>query len=152
MLYVDDILVISSRDIGIDKVVTQLKAHLDVKDLGRLHHFLGVSFKRNSTSAWLAQRQYTESILRRFKMLNCKPVTAPMCVSVPEDESSESVDQTLYGETIGYLLYLSTRTKPYISTAVSILSCHTSNPKKCISSESNAFTILKRYHKLWTEN
>lgn len=51
LLYVDDIFVISFRDVGIDKVVTQLKAHLDVKDLRRLHHFLGVSFKRNYTSA-----------------------------------------------------------------------------------------------------
>lgn len=126
----DDILLISSRDLGIDLVITQLRSHLDVKDLGHVHHFLGVSFKRDSTGAWMNQRHYIERILRRFKMTYCKPVNTPMCLPTASDPSSESVDQTLYREMIGALLFIYTRTRPDISVAVSILSRNKADPRE----------------------
>jgi hypothetical protein len=38
-----------------------------MKDLGRLHHFLGTSVER------LAQKQYTLDIIQQTGMVDCKP-------------------------------------------------------------------------------
>lgn len=130
MLYVDGILIISCIDLGIDNVVTHMKEYLEVKDLGRLYHFLDVPLKCNSIKAWLQQRQFTKSIRRRFKTLKCKLVTTSMCVSVIEDLSSESLALKLYKEIIGSFPFLSTSFTTDISITVLILSFHSSNLKK----------------------
>ena len=130
LVYVDDIMVIAHRELDITNVIRDLKRHLDVKDLGGLRHFLGTSLIRNGRRAWLSQKQYLESILIRFGMQNCKPVNTPMCTDISISDNSPSVDQTLYQEMIGALLYLSTRTRPDVSAAVNILSRNTSDPRQ----------------------
>lgn len=55
-----------------------LSSLLDMKDLGSLSMFLGVSFKSGEGGATLDQQHYIRTILQRFGMGNCNPVTSPM--------------------------------------------------------------------------
>jgi hypothetical protein len=62
-------------------------------------------------------------ILKRFDMLECKPMNTPMEVKLKllVDTSSDLIDATLYKQIIGSLMYL-TNTRPNICFAVNTLS------------------------------
>ena len=130
LIYVDDFIVIARRKKDINQLINDLKRHLDFKDLGRLRHFLGTSFTVDAHGDWLSQKHYVTNILQRFGMQKCKPANTPMCLEGNSMKQSESVNQTLYREMIGALLFLSTRTRTDISSAVKILECHRSDPRK----------------------
>jgi hypothetical protein len=49
-----------------------------MKDLGLLHHFLGISIQRQPTGLFLSQRQYTMEIIERAGMVDYKPCTTPV--------------------------------------------------------------------------
>ena len=70
-------------------------------------------------------------------MDRCKTVNTPMCVQF-ENGDDRPCDSARYREIIGALLYLSTRTRPDITAAVSILSRHVSQPTN------SHMTALKR--------
>jgi hypothetical protein len=46
-----------------------------MKDLGPLHHFLGITVERRPDGLFLHQRTYTLDILKRAVMAHCKPCT-----------------------------------------------------------------------------
>jgi hypothetical protein len=52
-----------------------------MKDLGPLHHFLGMSVTRSADGLQLSQRHYMLEILDRAGMSNCKPCTPPVGTS-----------------------------------------------------------------------
>lgn len=131
LLYVDDVIVMSASKASPESVKRELTRHLEMKDLGPLDHFLGVTFVRNEKEAWLTQKQYTLEVLKRFGMSDCRPVSTPMenGSSRADANNLQEPDQTLYQEVIGSLLYLSTRTRPDISAAVGILARQSANPQ-----------------------
>ena len=49
-----------------------------MKDLGQLHHFLGVTVKPRPSGLFLHQRQYALDILERAGMTDCKPCSTPV--------------------------------------------------------------------------
>ena len=49
-----------------------------MKDLGELHHFLGMQVQCNSEGLFLSQHQYMIDILSRAGMTDCKPVSTPV--------------------------------------------------------------------------
>lgn len=49
-----------------------------MKDLGLLHYFLGLEVLQNSNSIVHNQGKYTLDILKRFGMMNYKPMSSPM--------------------------------------------------------------------------
>lgn len=55
LVYVDDILLMGIADSVLDRVKREMKNHIDVKDLGNLHSFLGVLFYRDDNVGWLTQ-------------------------------------------------------------------------------------------------
>lgn len=129
LLYVYDILVISAAAEDIDATVVELNQHIDVNDLGNLHQFLGVRFVKDGRYGWLSPGSYARNILERFGMQDCKPVNTPMSAPVATSDTSARADQTLFREMLGSLLFLSTQTRPDISTTVGLLSRHASNPR-----------------------
>jgi hypothetical protein len=52
-----------------------------MKDLGQLHHFLGMHVQRQSDGFLLSQRQYMLDILDRIGMATCKPCSTPVDTS-----------------------------------------------------------------------
>lgn len=90
LLYVDDIIILGPDDKSVADVKSELQGPLDVKDLGKLNYFLGVSFRTDSDGAWLNQSHYVEQLLSRFGMDSCKPVNTPMCLPSVLDATDEA--------------------------------------------------------------
>jgi hypothetical protein len=69
-------------------------------------------------------------MLKRFDMMDCKPMTTPMITNLKRLRSSESspVDPSRYRQLIGSLMYL-VNTRPDICFAVNVLSQFQVEPK-----------------------
>jgi hypothetical protein len=81
LLYVDDIMLTASFDTLLCCIIDSLHHEFSMKDLGDLHHFLGLSVTRNLDGLFLCQRQYTLDILSRAGMADCKPCGTPVGMS-----------------------------------------------------------------------
>src|SRR5665213_3340007 len=132
-LYVDDLLILSDTMETMSKVKSALSNEFEMTDCGKLHHFLGIQVTRDRANRRLSldQSQLANQILKRFGMLECKPVTTPLesSIQLKSAEISQSpVDQTLFRQMIGSLIYLMIGTRPDIAAAVSIISQFASNP------------------------
>jgi len=120
-VYVDDIVLAGKSDKRMEDVKKAIAMQFDVKDLGKLHYFLGMKIVQDEKTGkvWIGQPAYTESVLQKFGMENSKPVRTPVdtgtkLVKATDDE--ECVDQKLYQSAVGSLLYLSVGTRPISHT------------------------------------
>jgi hypothetical protein len=77
LLYVDDIVLTASSPQLLQRIITSLQQEFAMKDLGKLHYFLGVTVEPRQTSL-LHQRQYALDILERAGMTDCKPCSTPV--------------------------------------------------------------------------
>lgn len=75
LLYVDDILIAHNWPTKRDEIVKELVAAYDIKTLGSLRHFLGMSFRRvpgkgtrlnDIQGTFIGQERYADELLRRF--------------------------------------------------------------------------------------
>lgn len=123
--YVDDILVASDSDSLTDEVKRKLSQHFDLKDLGELHHCLGLEFHRSENGIHISQEGYINELLKKFGMSDCKPVATPVDPGVklnkPEGERDAETLKLPYRELLGALNYLSVATRPDISFVCSHL-------------------------------
>ena len=90
---------------------------------------------------WLGQPTVTESILRKYRMEDAKPIKTPVNVNsklLKATDDSELADQSLYQSAVGSLLYLTTRTRPDIAFAVN--SC----ARFCSKPTNEHWTAVKR--------
>jgi hypothetical protein len=81
-----------------------------VKDLDRLHYFVGVEVHHQHSALILTQRKYAMDLLQRAGMLKCTPTSTPMTVvdklSAHEGTILSIVDATRYRSVVGGLQYL----------------------------------------------
>ncbi|KAK1631986.1 hypothetical protein QYE76_006301 [Lolium multiflorum] len=122
LIYVDDIIVLSSTSAAIPRLVSQLRSEFSVKDLGVLHYFLGIEVSSPSLgSLLLRQRKYALELLARAGMLKCTPVTTPMASSErlcsTDGDPLSPEEATQYRSIVGGLQYL-TVTRPDLSFVV----------------------------------
>eukprot|EP00253_Pinus_taeda_P033305 PITA_33305 len=130
VLYVDDLFLTgSSRLIGDCK--KNLATEFDMKDLGRMHYFLGLEVWQQKGEIFLGQGRYATEILKRFGMEDCRPMATPMITNWKKIDASDDkdVDPTLYRQLIGSLMYL-VNTKPNICYSVNTLSQFMLEPKR----------------------
>jgi len=78
LLYVDDIVLTASSSSLLHRIISSLQQEFPVKDLGVLHHFLGVTVEPPPPGLLFHQRQYTLDILERAGMTHCKPCSTPV--------------------------------------------------------------------------
>ena len=134
-VYVDDIILAGKSDKRIKEVKMALAAKFDIKDMGRLHYFLGMKILQDEQTGnvWIGQPVYVESVLKKFGMDNSKPVSTPIDPSTKltkATDDEQSVDQHLYQSAIRSLLYLSGGTRPDITFSVSNLAKFSAKPSK----------------------
>ncbi|MEL7521272.1 MAG: reverse transcriptase domain-containing protein, partial [Cyanobacteria bacterium J06553_1] len=136
LLYVDDMLILAPTEEEADRVVQQIKSLYEIKDLGKAEFFLGVKIEQPQEKVTkISQSRYINEVLERFKMETCKPISTPLSdegdwfkrLSLTTAEENE-MKNIPYREAIGSLLFLSTRTRPDIATAVNILAKHSETP------------------------
>jgi hypothetical protein len=110
-----------------------------MKDLGPLHHFLGITAERRPQGLFLHQRQDAIDILERAGMSDCKPYSTPVDTQakLSEDDGPPVADATSYRSLTGALQYL-TFSRPDIAYAVQQVCLHMHTPRE------PHFTALKR--------
>jgi histone deacetylase 1/2 len=118
---VDDIIVASSSSEGTKCLLKALQSEFALKDLGELHYFLGIEVSKLGDGILLSQAKYSNDVLRRTGMQNCKPANTPMSstekLSAFEGTPLSIGDSTRFRSIVGALQYL-TLTRPDISFAV----------------------------------
>ena len=84
---------------------------------GRLHWFLGLRIRREEGKVTVDQDRYTETMLGRFQMDQCKPSRTPADSNLKlqtAQNGDEEMDQRIYRSLAGSLLYLAKQTRPDI--------------------------------------
>ena len=142
-VYVDDIVLAGQNLERIRKVKKSLSREFDIKDMGKLHYFLGMQVVQDQKTGdvWIGQPNYTENLLRKHHMQDSKPVSTPADASqklVKATDGEECINQQQYQSIIGSLMYLSVTSRPDITYSVSILARFSLQPNK------QHWTTLKR--------
>jgi hypothetical protein len=121
LIYVDDIIVISSSPNATAALLRNLDKEFALKDLEDLHYFLGIEVIKIQHGILLSQDKYAMEILERAGMKHCKPVSTPLSTS---EKLSAHVgvalglnDATSYRSIVGGLQYL-TLTRPDLAFSV----------------------------------
>lgn len=121
LIYVDDIIIVSSSDQATESLIQNLKTDFAVKDLGDLKYFLGIEVKKTRDGLILSQRRYALNLLKKANMEKCKPMSTPMSSAerlLREQGIPLSTDEQFkYRSTVGALQYL-TMTRPDLAFAV----------------------------------
>ncbi|KAK1420492.1 hypothetical protein QVD17_22136 [Tagetes erecta] len=143
LLYVDDIILITSTPQLHNQIMSLLSHEFAMKDLGPLTYFLGIAVTRHSDSLFLSQQKYAKDVIDRAGMSSCKPVATPVDtntkLSATDGDPFENI--TLYRQLAGALQYL-TFTRPDISYAVQQICIHMHAPR---TSHFNALKRILRY-------
>ena len=118
VLYVDDILLIGNDIPLLESVKSSLSKVFSMKDLGELHHFLGMQVQRTSCGLFLSQHQYMLDILDHAGMVDCKPCSTPVDINPKlSADGAPITDPTDFRSLVGALQYL-TFTRPDIAYAM----------------------------------
>ena len=122
-LYVDDLLVTGSKSAQIVAFKQEMMKMFEMTDLGEMSYFLGMEISQTQNEVFIFQKKYSNEILKRFNMEECKSVSTLMVQKekLQKDNGSESADERVYRSLIGCLMYL-TATRPDIMFLVSVLS------------------------------
>jgi len=132
LLYVDDIVLTASSSQLLRRTIDALQREFAMKDLGTLHHFLGMRVQPSGDGLLLDQHQFMLEILDRAGMADCKPCSTPVDTNpklpssegdpLPADVASD------YRSLAGALQYL-TFTRPDIAYAVQQVCLHMHDPR-----------------------
>jgi hypothetical protein len=133
LLYVDDIVLTASSESLLHRIIASLQKEFAMKDLGVLHHFLGVTVEPRPSGLFLHQRQFTCDILERAGMTACQSCSTPVDTQGKLSEAGGPMlgpaDSTAYRSLAGALQYL-TFTRPDITYAVQQLCLYMHAPRE----------------------
>ncbi|KAI0494867.1 hypothetical protein KFK09_025013 [Dendrobium nobile] len=142
LVYVDDILLTGNDNATITCLLTALSSKFQMKNLGRISHFLGMHVSHTSQGLHLSQAAYATQILQRAGMSACKPISSPIPTKLVTETATSSLALStavsdLFRHLIGSLQYL-TVTRPDITFTVNRLCQHMHCPQQ------SDFKLLKR--------
>ena len=108
--YMDDMILAGPTDQSIKQVKQCLSKKVDIKDLGKLHHFLGltVTLDEDQGCAYIAQLSYTRNLLEKFELQDWKPVSTPVYANAKlqkVNNEDELANQLQYQSAIGSLIF-----------------------------------------------
>ena len=136
-IYVDDILIAGPDKKFLARIKKQLMDKFTMSDLGEVSLILGMKITRDRVNKKLSisQTDYTLSILERFGMKDCNPVSTPntggeLPLDQPEEALLDDDGIKVYQSLVGSLLYLSRTSRWDISHSVLELTRATSKPSK----------------------
>ena len=102
-----------------------------MEDRGRLRWFLSLRIRREEGKVTIDQERYIETMLERFQMDQCKNSRTPADLKVKlqaAPNGDQEVDQRIYRNLVGSLLYLAKQTRQDIMFTVNILSRYMNAP------------------------
>ena len=127
VIYVDDLIPISNDKPMLEAEKDKLMRQFDMVDKGEISFILGMQVKRDRERGLLSisQPAYLETMLKKFKMENCNPISTPMECGMNYHKIKDSENRcntTVYQQAIGSLTYAAITTRPDIVASVNCLS------------------------------
>ena len=118
-VYVDDIIFGSTNEDFCKEFGDLMSKEFEMSMIGELSFFLGFQVKQMKEGVFISQEKYTHDLLKRFEIMECKPIKTLMASNghLDLDEGGSPIDKTLYRSMIGSLLYL-TASRPDIIFSV----------------------------------
>jgi len=133
LLWVDDIIVAANSEGLMSEIKCLLGQKLKVVDLGQIKCFLGMQFEINKDCIKIHQAKYLDKVLKHFDMENCKPRFSPSEAKLDflsEEGESDIVNESLYREMIGSLVYAMICTRPDLCFIITRLSQYLDKPNQ----------------------
>jgi len=126
----DDIVLTASTPTLLQRIISALQKEFSMKDLSKLHHFLGMHVQQCGDGL-LSQKQYMLEILDRAGMAECKLCSTPVDTNpkVAAADGASVSDATDFRSLTGALQYL-TFTRPDIAYAVQQVCIHMHDPRE----------------------
>jgi hypothetical protein len=102
-VYVDDNIFGSTNENYYKEFDELISKEFKISMIGELTFFLGFQAKQIREGIFISQEKYTNDLLKKFEMDECKPIKTPMPSNrhLDLDDGGNSVDQTLYPSIIG---------------------------------------------------
>ena len=144
LVYVDDMVLLAKNKEEMREFRELLMEGFKMMDMGPIHYFLGMEFKRQESGELkVNQERYVETLLDRFGQRNSRVVSTPADANVvlQKNDGSSSVDAKEYQALTGSLLYLALNTRPDIQFAVGVCARYNSSPTE--THKTAALRILK---------
>ncbi len=133
-LYVNCVVIAGDDKDGISFIKGELSKRFEMKDVCEAKMCLGLEITRDRANRILklSQTAYAESVLERFGMTNCKPVTTPLesrRKSIPDpDPSQKPPGDVPYRSAIGCIMWFSAGARPDIAYAFGCLAQFSESP------------------------
>ena len=123
VVYVDDILITGSNQAEVEHVKQHVHNCFGIKDLGRLHYFLGLEVSYISEGIILSYKKFTTEMLKDSGLLDLKPVSTPLPLNykLNPEEGDLLSDPTYYRAMVDRLNFL-TNTRLDLSFTAQTLS------------------------------
>lgn len=125
LIYVDDIILAGPNLDQINYIKLKLTNEFEMKDKGKLKHFLGleIDYDREVGMIKIKQSRYVEAILRKFDFENCKTVSTPIDPKLNVNViNNGNITNKPYRELIGCLMFLMLGSRPDICFALNYFS------------------------------
>jgi hypothetical protein len=116
----------------VEKFSRMMTKRFEMSMMGELKFFLGFQIKQVKEGTFISQTKYTHDMLKKFDMVNAKPIKTPMPTNGHLDlnENRTVVDIKVYRSMISSLLYLCA-SRPDIMFSVCMCTRFQANPKEC---------------------
>ncbi|XP_021736549.1 uncharacterized protein LOC110703102 [Chenopodium quinoa] len=130
VVYVDDIIITGTNDAEILELKQHLNSIFSIKDLGKLHYFLGIEVLHLAHGIVLTQRKFSKELLLQSGLDVSKVAKTPLPqkLSLTADTWDFCSDPFLYRQLVGKLNFL-THTRPDLAFAVQTLSQFMQQPR-----------------------
>lgn len=129
LIYVDDIIVISTHIHEMHQIKKQLMDEFKMTDGGELNYFLGLHIERTNEGLVINQIQYLKNLLKRFNMEEAYPTTNPMEIKLNLSTQMDNIAcDKPYKQLIGCIMYAMIGTRPDLCYSVSYFSRFQSHP------------------------
>jgi hypothetical protein len=131
-IYVDDIIFGSTNHVYVEEFSRIMTKRFEMSMMGELKFFLGFQIKQVKEGTFIIQTKYTHDMLKKFDMVNAKPIKTPMPTNGHLDlnENGTAMDIEVYRSMISSLLYLCA-SRLDIMLSVCMCARFQANPKEC---------------------
>lgn len=107
LLYVDDIILTGDSEALITEVKQSLQTEFDMKDLGRLHYFLGLEIQYLTTGLFVSQHKYANDLVHKVGLDECNshltPSQSGLKLYAADDDPLPTSEVTQFRSLVGCL-------------------------------------------------
>lgn len=129
IMHVDDLLVAYKDEKQLESVINGIRSHFELKDLGKVHSYLGINIERNEQGIFcVSQPSYIDKIVSEANLGSAKVSKHPVDPGYYKLDSEDLNSNDEYRKLIGMLLYLAINSRPDIAASIAILSQKISKP------------------------